>query len=430
MTGIRAIFSVSVLAASAVVAASSVSAPGQKTEAGTPPRPSRALDIARPAPGEPLLGSIEIEARVHGAAVGGSPETGAVEMEAFLDGRSLGPRHAPPWRWRADVGPEVREHRIEVVARIAGEEVRAVRISPWIRIDDRVEAELQTVYVTVTDGRGERVEDLPRSAFRLSDTDQPQRIVTFEHGDLPLTAALLLDTSVSMEGERLTAAVAGLHSFLSGLRPLDEARVLAFSDRLRLLSATRSGSPEDGSPATPLDGELDAALDRLQATDGTAIHDHLYLALHLLEARPGRRVLVLLSDGIDWQSVLTVEEVERVARRSQALLYWVRLDGRAAVTRRNIAPGAWSTPKEKLRSFHRLEGVVRESGGRLVRLQEPGEIEGAFRDVLRELREQYALGYYPRPELRHDGAWREVEVEVSPPGLNVRARAGYLDREP
>lgn len=400
-----------------------LSAPWPATVQGSTPRlHPPAVEILRPAVGEPLLGSVEIEARLRS-------EVQPSELEVFLDGRSLGPRHAPPWRWRTEVGSEMREHRVEVRARIAGEEVRAVRITPWVRIDDRLEAELQTVYVTVTDGRGERVADLPRSAFRVSDQDRPQRIVTFEHGDLPLTAALLLDTSVSMEGPRLTAAVAGARSFLSGLRPLDETRVMAFSDRLRLLSATYSGHPDGPSPAAPLDAELDAALGGLEATDGTAIHDHLYLALHLLEARPGRRVLVLLSDGVDWQSVLPVEEVERVARRSQALLYWVRLDGDTAVTRGNIAPGAWSTPKEKLRSFHHLEDVVRESGGRIVRLREAGEIAGAFRDVLRELREQYALGYYPRPELRHDGAWREVEVEVSPPGLEVRARAGYIDRE-
>lgn len=402
-----------------------LSAPGPATvEEPTSPLQPPTVEILRPAVGEPLLGSVEIEARVRAS----ESEAAPMELEAFLDGRSLGPRQAPPWRWRTEVGSEMREHRVEVRARIAGEEVRAVRITPWVRIDDRLEAELQTVYVTVTDGRGERVADLPRSAFRISDQNRPQRIVTFEHGDLPLTAALLLDTSISMEGERLVAAVAGARSFLSGLRPLDETRVMTFSDRLRLLSATYSGHPE-GTPPAPLDPELDTALRDLEPTDGTAIHDHLYLALHLLESRPGRRVLVLLSDGVDWQSVLPVEEVERVARRSQALLYWVRLDGDAAVTRRNIAPGAWSTPEDKLRSFRRLEDVVRESGGRIVRLREAGEIEGAFRDVLRELREQYALGYYPRPELGHDGGWREVEVEVSPPGLEVRVRAGYIDRE-
>lgn len=369
------------------------------------------LEIVQPGPGEPLLGAVEIEVRVQSVGTGSEP----LELEAFLDGESLGLRHAPPWRWQADVGPRMREHRIQVVARGETEELHAARTTPTIRIDDRLEAELQTLYVTVERGK-ERVSNLPRSAFRISDQGRPQTLVTFEHGDLPLTAALLLDTSVSMEGERLDAAVAGARAFLDGLRPLDEARVMAFSDRLRFLSRD-------------LEGIADlAALEALEATAGTAIHDHLFLALHLLEARPGRRVAVLLSDGVDWHSVLPVDEVERLARRSQALLYWVRLDGAAAVTRYNIAPGALSTPKEKLGGFHRLEKIVRESGGRIVRLHEPGEIEAAYRDILQELRDQYALGYYPRPELRHDGTWREIEVEVGTPGLAVRTCAGYLDR--
>lgn len=383
------------------------------------------VEILHPAVGEPLLGEVEIVVAVH--AEGTHPQTSdhdvasSLEVEAFLDGESLGTRQGPPWRWRVDVGLESREHRVDVVARTAeGEETRAVRFTPWVRIDHRVEAELQTLYVTVTDGHGRRVAQLPRSAFRIRDDGEAQRIVTFEHGDLPLTAFLLLDTSISMAGERFEAARSGVQAFLSGLRKLDEVRVLAFSDRLRALS------PFVGVEPVP---QLPARLRELEAGDGTAVHDHLFLALHRLEAHSGRRVVVLLSDGVDRHSVLEVEEVQRVARRSRALIYWVRLEGTAEVTRHNIAPSPWGTPKQRFRSFRRLEEVVQESGGRIVRLLEPGEIEGAFRDILRELREQYALGYYPQPRLRHDGGWREVEVELpTSRGWTARTRAGYVDR--
>jgi len=381
------------------------------------------VEILRPAVGEPLLGEVEIVAAVHaeGAEPWDPEQDVGLELEAFLDGESLGTRQGPPWRWRVDVGLESREHRVDLVARTAeGEETRAVRFTPWVRIDHRVEAELQTLYVTVTDGRGRRVANLPRSAFRVRDDGEAQRIVTFEHGDLPLTAFLLLDTSISMAGERFEAARSGVQAFLSGLQKLDEVRILAFSDRLRVLS------PFVRAESVP---QLQARLRKLEAGDGTAVHDHLFLALHRLEAHPGRRVVVLLSDGVDRHSVLDVEEVQRVVRRSRALIYWVRLEGTAEVTRHNIAPSAWGTPKQRYRSYRRLEEVVEESGGRIVRLREAEEIEGAFRDILHELREQYALGYYPRPRLRHDGGWREVEVELpTSRGWTARTRAGYVDR--
>ncbi len=299
-----------------------------------------------------------------------------------------------------------------------------------IVIHEQVEVQLQQLYVTVTGRRGERVLDLQRRDFRVLDEGRPQEIVTFARGDIPFTAVILVDGSSSMRGRRLDASLLGAHRFITGMRPLDEARVMVFSDRL--LQVT----PWNGSSQP-----LEEALDTVEADGGTTILDHLYLALTQLESRQGRRVVILLTDGWDAQSVLTAEQLRRFARRGQALIYWVRMTGdepgrgrvlgRAArhplEPMRLLPSNSWFDQDAARRRYALLEKTVPESGGRIVSVSTVSRIEAAFEDVLAELREQYALGYDPKPR-RNDGSWREVKVELGKRGLKVRAREGYVDR--
>ena len=162
--------------------------------------------------------------------------------------------------------------------------------------------------------QGGRVLDLERGDFQVLDDGKPQELVTYERGQVPLTAALLFDSSASMTGAGLEAAQRGVRGFAAGMAPLDQALLLLFSDRLL-----------HRSPLTS-DGQLLAAgLDGVRAQGGTAVNDHLFLALQLLAPVQGRRVAILLSDGIDVESVLDMERVRESARDSQALIYWIQL---------------------------------------------------------------------------------------------------------
>jgi Ca-activated chloride channel family protein len=286
-----------------------------------------------------------------------------------------------------------------------------------IQVDEVVEVGLQQLYVTVTNRRGERVVDLGPEAFRVSDRGRPQEIVTFEGGDIPITAVLVVDSSQSMEGLPLEAARSGTEAFANGMRELDEASVLLFSDRLLVRT------PFANSPA-----EIVAGLAELEAVGGSAVHDHLYLALKLLEERQGRRVVLLLSDGVDAHSAVAFDQVANVARVSQSLVYWVRVRPRYTLRANNMARMSWVEPHQGERSYHGLERLVTRSGGRVVEIDTILHIEWAFREVLAELREQYAIGYYPDPSHSGSGEFREVEVRVQGEGLEVRTRDGYVDR--
>lgn len=362
------------------------------------------LFFLHPPPGKPVFGEVEVVMEVLGADQ-------VKEVILLVDGRPAARFTEPPYRWVVDLGQANREHRFEGIVRtVSGEEVRSVRQTQAIAVNEAVDLALQQLYVTVS-RYGKRVTDLSRDSFKVKDSGRSQSIVTFEDGNAPLTATLLVDASSSMKGERLRLAVRGAQRFAEGMAELDEAALLLFSDRL--LHAT-----EFTGDAT----DLVAGLEGIQASGGTAIHDHLYLALKHLEGRQGRRVAILLTDGTDVESALSMEDVQWTARRSQTLIYWIRI--------LQSSGGAGSTSSWRNADNHRgerqlLEQVVKASGGRIVNIGNLAEAETAFSEILRELREQYVLGYYPS-ENRGDGSWHRVDVDAGP-DVEVRTRDGYLD---
>ena len=364
--------------------------------------------IDRPSGLEYVYGKVEILATV-------VSEENVSGVEIWVDGDRLGELVEPPYNVTVDVGYDNTVHEFKAVARSStGKTATARVVTPVLEVDDVVDIELQQLYVTVTQFN-RRVLDLQRNEFRILDDGDRQEMVTFERGDVPLAAVLLLDCSLSMMGERLDAALNGARVFIDGMEELDEAMVMLFSDRL--LRETEFSDNRS---------ELDEALSGVEATGGTAINDHLFTALSKLEARQGRRVVVLFSDGADVHSVLDMEEVLRKARLSQALIYWIHLpeagdeDGAPSYT------SAWRNIEGNKLQFRQLREAVRESGGRVHPLESLDQMDEAFAGILAELREQYVLGYYPTVA-QGDGSWHAIKVRVKKSGLDVRTRGGYLD---
>lgn len=376
------------------------------------------IAVVRPPADEPLFGLVTVEVEVSSAA-----PVAAVEL--WLDGVRVGQRAEAPWLFRIDVGQENRERQFEVVARtVGGDEARAAWIAPSIAVDEVVELDLQQLYVTVTDERGRRLLDLPRGAFEVRDEGERQELVTFASGEIPFTTTLLVDASWSMRGAALDVALRGVGVFVDRMAENDRSQVVLYDDQVRLAT----GFHDRAAP-------LHDALAAVEAGEGSAILDRLFVALLELERQQGRRVIVLLSDGRDLHSVVRADDLEGVARSSQAILYWVRLApprpraigaGRRLV-QRAVPLSAWRDSSDFRRQERQLETLVRRSGGRIYELVDSAGVEPAFGDILRELREQYALGYYPTPR-RNDGSWRRVRVSVAHPGARLRVREGYVDR--
>ncbi len=364
------------------------------------------VSISSPAPGQPLFGDIEIAANVY-------PEGSVSAVEFFVDGKMVGTIETPPFSLLTDIGQENREHKIEIRALgFSGNEMRATLVSPSIRVDEEIDAELQQLYVTVS-RRDQRVLDLSKEEFTVIDDGKRQRLVTFARGDVRLTAAILIDSSVSMRGERLQYALRGAVSFVDGIKSTDDASIILFSDRLQYLTPFSNDS-----------AVLTAGLDSVNADGGTSLNDHIYLALKKLEHQQGRRVIILLSDGIDTHSALRMAEINWLARRSRALVYWLCTLPRDDANKSRTS--AWKSSIAYRTEYQKLTQMVLETGGRIVTLKRIQDAEVAFKDILLELREQYVLGYYPTIS-RGDGEWHRVSVRVPRSGLHVRTRGGYVD---
>lgn len=364
--------------------------------------------IERPRPSEFVFGQVEVLIRA-------APEKEVASVRLTVDGRQVALFDRPPFRVAVDVGQENTEHEFEVLVRsVDGELKSAAVVTPALQIDEVVDLGLQQLYVTVS-GFGKRVLNLAEADFRILDEGKRQKIVTFERGDIPLTATLLLDCSLSMKGDRLAAALQGANEFVEGMKPLDQAMIVLFSDRL--LRVTEFSENRQ---------MLSQALTRVEAAGGTSINDHLFLALSRLEAVQGRRVVVLFSDGSDVHSVLPMEGVLQKARSSRALIYWIQLRDPRENSEVPEYTSSWRNVEANRREFKELRLAIQESGGRIEVVESLEELEEAFAGILAELREQYVLGYYPS-EAKHDGGWRDVRVRVEKSGLDVRTRGGYFD---
>ncbi|HZF13788.1 MAG TPA: VWA domain-containing protein [Thermoanaerobaculia bacterium] len=356
----------------------------------------------------PLFGTIDLMVNVR------SDE--AVTRVAFtVDGKPVGEVKKAPYRLVFDVGQENVPHHVQVVATtISGATAAAELTSPAVVVNEEINVALRTLFVTVVGSDGKRVLDLAKGDFRVLDNKAEQNLVTFERGEIPFNAVLLMDTSESMRGARLEASRAGVRTFLAGMKDVDEASLVLFSDRLLAATPFRSN-------AKP----LEAVYSKTNAEGGTSINDHLYLALKLLDGQVGRGVVVLFSDGTDIQSALSMQEVLWKERRSQSLIYWLQLNEEGA--RRTSISSAWRDFSANDREFRDLQRAVIESGGRIEGIDAISGVQGAFQEILSELRDQYVLGFYPS-NARHDGKWHEVQIKIpTRSGLHVRARGGYVD---
>jgi len=365
--------------------------------------------IQSPAPDQAVFGEVDVSVLM-------SADEPVTRVEIFVNGVRRAVLTKPPYRTKIDVGDDNSAREFKVVAYGASGSTGTHTVATdAIRIDEQMEVRLQQLFITVTrSGAADsaRVLDLEQDDFRVVDNGKPQEIVTFGKGEVPITAVLLLDTSESMQGERLEAARRGASVFLGGMRPDDEASLLMFSDRLLRVT-----------PFTQDRGELELALAETEAVGGTSVNDFLYMSLKMLDSRIGRRAIILLSDGFDVHSVLPIEEVLWKARTSQSLIYWIQLDSDAKEKSFN---SAWRDHLGNDREYQTLKKTVEESGGRILGIQRIGELEHAFASIMKEMREQYVIGYYPT-EFKKDGRWHKINVDVKRGGVKVRVREGYVD---
>jgi Ca-activated chloride channel family protein len=373
------------------------------------PERSLSISLTNPPSGEPIFGATELRAEVR---AGAAP---VQKVEFYLDGLRVGVVDKPPYRLLVDAGQENTAHKIEAVAYDAsGATATASLRTGAIQSDLQVDVALRQLFVTVDRG-DQPVTYLRKEAFEIFDDGQRQGIITFARGDIPFTAVLALDASGSMIGSRLDTALDAARSFARSMKPLDECKLVLFADRV--LQET----PFTGSPAI-----LTLGMENIQAKGGTAINDTAYLALKRLEPRTGRKVVILLTDGIDMESVLSMERAQALARTDTVVLYWLQVqEGDYEIP--TAFSSWWHTEDEHQRELNLLRKTVLDSGGRIDTVHNVKELPAALSRLLQELRDQYVLGYYPS-KTRGSGTWHDLEVRTKDRTLKVRTHRGYVEK--
>jgi len=258
------------------------------------------------------------------------------------------------------------------------------------------------VPVSVSGAGGHPLEGLSKEQFRLYDDGRLQTITTFARGDGTLTLGLVVDRSASMR-LKLPSVIDAVDGFAQLARPQDEWFVVDFNERVH---RQRFGNDAFTSDATAVRG----AVSGLRAAGATALHDALLEGgEQLRHGTADRKALVVVSDGADNASRHTYEDVVTLMRGVGAVVY---------------AIGLSAQPDDK-RSFGELQRLAQSSAGKAYLLRSPAEMSAALADIVRDLRDQYLLGFVPE---KADSATGVIRVTADVRGhakVTIRSRTSY-----
>ncbi len=331
--------------------------------------------------------------------------------------------------------------------------------------------ELVNVTATVTDNSGHFVPGLKQTDFLVFEDDQPVEVTQFSSERVAVSLGIVLDTSGSMDGQKINAARVALERLLLDLLgDDDEVFLYRFDNSPHLVQGWTSDR-----------NLIRDELRRIPTDGATALYDAVAQALPLLESgRHRKKALLVISDGNDTSSKIDLPRLKQLIRESEALVYAIGIDAQAtSATTGNGAvrdnrmfeqrrrpfpipppfpgprvpprtppvpgtpPGTAPPPRQPRTppsdepgsnsagarrgdepvNTNALHDVTDDSGGRTEVLRDAKDLGPATARIADELSKQYYLGYPSRA--RHDGQWHAIRVEIRDRSFNVRARKGY-----
>lgn len=314
--------------------------------------------------------------------------------------------------------------------------------------DDRdiikVDTELVTIPVKVSDRKGKFVPGLTKENFKVFEDDAEQEIAFFSNEQQPFTVALVLDMSYSSKfkiNEIQSAAIA----FIDQLRENDKVMVISFDEQVHILTEPTSDR-----------ARIYRAVKSTRVASGTSLYEAVDVVLnHKFKRISGRKAIVLFTDGVDTTSRRAHDlSNKRDAMEGDALIYPIQYDTfedvQAMKNRPIVIPptqpgsippgnpnpfpipaggvgipsGDGTSAEDYRRAGEYLEEMANRTGGRLYQANNMASLAFAFQKIAAELREFYSLGYYPKNEDKNDGR-RRIKVKVDQKGVSVQSRDSY-----
>ena len=284
----------------------------------------------------------------------------------------------------------------------------------------KVDVDVVNILCTVRTKSGGLVGNLEKNDFSLFENGQKQDVKYFtRETDLPLTIGLLVDVSLSQERLVDTERQAAYQFFSSVLRPKDLAFLIAFGQDAVLLQDYTSSRKLlqhalDGlRPNGPVGGLHPGPVPTMNQPRGTILFDTVYLASNeQLKGQVGRKVVVIITDGVDQGSRYKIDQAIKAAQLSDVIIYGIYYVDPQAY-------GGWMAPSD-----HDLVRMAQETGGRVLRVDRKHSLQEIFKEIQDEMRSQYAIGYSPANGNK-DGAFRKIEIKLADNTLRVQARKGY-----
>ena len=267
--------------------------------------------------------------------------------------------------------------------------------------------ELVSLSVTATDGQGKYATDLNEEEFEVYEDGAKQKLTFFSKTQQPISLALLLDTSASMD-ERMGIAQEAAIGFARQLHKEDQASVIDFDSQVRVLADFTNDA-----------AALEKAIRTTRPNGSTSLYNALYIALKELKKVKTkaptdirRQAIVLLSDGDDTSSLIEFDQVLDLAKRSEVVIYAIGLRA-GEIQRREFKEAEFV-----------LKQLANETGGRAFFVTDARELAKIYQGIWDELSSQYAIAY-SSVNPKRDGAWRRVQVRLLRSNITARTKLGY-----
>jgi VWFA-related protein len=284
----------------------------------------------------------------------------------------------------------------------------AAPLSPPRSTNDQtisVEVNLVNILFTVADRKGKFVTNLKKDDFKVYEDEKLQAVTNFSsESNLPLTIALLVDTSGSIRDKLRFEEEAAIEFFYSTLqRGKDKALVISFDSGVDLLQDF-TDDPE----------KLADKIRKIRAGGGTSLYDAIYLAVNQkLADQDGRHIVILITDGDDNSSRISLTETLEAAQKNSVTIYAISTNS-----------AAFFGSKEQERGDKTLKKLSEETGGKAFFPLKIQDLASSFLDIHDELRSQYQIAYRPI-NAKQDGTFRRIRIDVGDKRFKARAKAGY-----